>query len=95
MLEHKEELGFIISMFKVAITKYGFMLNQEQQKYLMAGTARGIARSKGKRQRDPFRANNKQSLFTGLRLWKGRTHPASLLVFPNCTDLNISGFKCL
>lgn len=29
MLEHKEELDFIISMFKVVITKYGFMLNQE------------------------------------------------------------------
>lgn len=29
MLEHKEELDFIISMFKVVITKSGFMLNQE------------------------------------------------------------------
>lgn len=63
MLEHKEELGFIISMFKVAVTKYGFMLNQEQQKYLITGVTQGIACSKGKRQRDPFRANNSEFIY--------------------------------
>lgn len=29
------------------------------------------------------------------RLCTDRTHPASLLAFPNYTDLHISSFKCL
>lgn len=91
MLEHKEELGFVISMFKVAITKYGFTLNQEQQKYPIAGVTQGSARSEGGRQRDPFQANNNQSLFTGLCLCTA--HPASLLAFPGYPDLGRSASK--
>lgn len=93
MLEHKEELGFVISMFKVAITKYGFTLNQEQQKYRIAGVTQGSARSEGGRQRDPFRANNNQSLFTGLCLCTTRAHPASPLALPGYPDLGRSASK--
>lgn len=63
MLEHKEELGFVISMFKVAITKSGFILNQEYHEYLITGVTQGIAYSKGKRQRDPLRANNTEFIY--------------------------------
>lgn len=64
MLEHKEELGFVISMFKVAITKSGLILNQEYQKYLITGVTQGIAYSKGKKAERPS-----QSKQYGVYLW--------------------------
>lgn len=52
MLRHKEELGFIISIFKAAITNRGYAQS-------------GIAEIPDQRDqgRDPFRANNDEFIY--------------------------------
>lgn len=88
MLEHKEELDFVISMFRVAITAYGSVLNPEQQKYRITRVTR-VGCSMGLRE-----TLSEQREWVWVYVWVC-AHPAPLLAVPHYTDINVSGFNCL